>query len=177
MLKRLGWGLRRGLLVPIGIEPLGPDTGNEILNGGFEEPGAGGVDIWADWTETVSDGVLTNEVVIVHSGNDSCKMTAGPTVDTRVNQFFAVTPLTIHRLIFWTQGDGVNDGFFHVWDATNGANIIALTNTGITGAAWAPYAVEFVIPAGCISVNFFLRCPNVNGGICYFDDVDIRAVT
>lgn len=147
---------------------------NLLLNPGFETPGAGGADIWANWIETASDGALANEVVVIHQEVDACKMTAGVLSDTRVNQLFVATPGQRYRLRFWTQGDGVNAGVYHVWDATNGADIIGITSTGVTGAAYGMVSVEFTAPAGCISINVFLRCPPVNGGICYYDACEIR---
>ncbi|MCK4788393.1 MAG: hypothetical protein KAV87_31930 [Desulfobacteraceae bacterium] len=148
---------------------------NLLLNPGFETPGGGGADIWAGWTETAGDGALANEVVIVHEGVDACKMTSGPTVNTRVQENFAVLPNMHYRMRIWTQGDGVNAGRFRIRDETNGVDITAGTiSTGITGAAYGMVPYLFTTPAGCVLVSIRLQCPPVNGGVCYFDATEVR---
>lgn len=158
------------------IYTAGLANDNLLLNPGFETAGAGDPDFWANWTETASDGALANEGVVRHEGADACKMTAGVTVDTRVNQLYVAVPGTRYRIRFWSQGDGVNAGVFHVWDATGGADIIPITTTGVTGAAYAIVEAEFAAPTDCISINVFLRCPPINGGICYYDACEVRRI-
>ena len=157
------------------IYSAGLANDNLLLNPGFETPGGGGADIWAGWTETAGDGALANEVVIVHEGVDACKMTSGPTVNTRVQENFAVLPNMHYRMRIWTQGDGVNAGRFRIRDETNGVDITAGTiSTGITGAAYGMVPYLFTTPAGCVLVSIRLQCPPVNGGVCYFDATEVR---
>ena len=146
-----------------------------LLNGGFETPGGGGADIWANYTETAGDGALANEVVIVHQGTDSCKMTSGVTSNTNVfGDAMVSVPGTVRRFRFYTYGDGVNAGRYAIYDITNGAYIAPITSTGITAAAWGMVAAQYTVPAGCVSVHIEYWCPPINGGICYFDASEVR---
>lgn len=148
---------------------------NGLLNPGFENPGGGGADIWANYTETAGDGALANEVVIVHQGTDSCKMTSGLTSNTNVfGDAMVSVPGTVRRFRFYTYGDGVNAGRYAIYDITNGAYITPITSTGITAAAWGMVAAQYTVPVGCVSVRKEYWCPPVNGGICYFDASEDR---
>lgn len=146
---------------------------NGLANPGFEAPGAG-PPVWLNWVDTLGDGALANEVVIVHEGTDAAKITSGPLSDTSTYGAVVVVPGQRRRFRFWSQGDGVNAGRYIIWDATNGANIQAMTSTGITAAAWGMVEVEYTVPATCVLVHEFLACPNVNGGIAYFDACEDR---
>jgi len=148
---------------------------NGLANPGFETAG-GAPPIWANWAENAGDGALANEVVIVHEGVDAAKVTSGATSDTYIYGAVTVIPGQRRRLRFWSQGDAVNAGRYFVWDATNGAYITPMASTGITAAAWGMVAVEYTVPAGCVLVHDFLSCPNVNGGIAYFDACEDRRI-
>lgn len=157
------------------IHSAGFANDSTLLNGGFETAGGGGADIWANYTETAGDGALANEVVIIHQGVDSAKMTSGLTSNTNVfGDAMVSVPGTLMRERFWTYGDGVNAGRYAIYDVTNGAYIIPVTSTGITAAAWGMVAPQYTVPAGCISVRVEYWCPPVNGGVCYFDAGEIR---
>lgn len=157
------------------IDIYSATTPSKLLNGGFEQAGAGGADIWDEWVETAGDGALANEGVIVHQGADACKMTAGATANTMVtNPPFVVVPGKTYRIRLWTYGDGVNAGRYKVWDNTNAAYIIPMTSTGVTGAAYEMIAVEFTAPEDCVLATLDLCCPAANGGICYFDAVEVH---
>ena len=145
-----------------------------LLNPGFETAGAGDPDFWANWTEGAGDGALANEVVVIHEGVDACKMTSGLTSNTYIYQQFAVVPGVRYRLRLWTQGDGANAGRYRVYDQTNTTDIRGLGSTGVTAAAYEMITYEFTAPTGCVLVRLWLFCPNVNGGIAYFDACEVR---
>ena len=155
------------------IYSAGLANDNGLANPGFETPGAMPPN-WANWTDNIGDGAIANEVVIVHEGVDAARLTSGPLSDTYTFGAVVVVPGQRRRFRFWSQGDGVNAGRYIIWDATNGANIVGMTSTGITAAAWGMVAVEYTVPAGCVLVHEFLACPNVNGGIAYFDACEDR---
>ena len=157
------------------IYSAGLANDNLLLNPGFETAGAGDPDFWANYTETAGDGALANEIVIVHQGVDSCKMTSGATSNTNVfSDAMVVIPGARRRFRFFTYGDGVNAGRYAIYDITNGAYITPITSTGITAAAWGMVAPQFTVPAGCISARVEYWCPPVNGGVCYFDAGEFR---
>ena len=145
-----------------------------LLNGSFETAGAM-PPTWANWAESIGDGALANEVVIVHEGTDAAKMTAGATANTWFNQSYAVLPGQRRRYRFWTRGDGVNDGKHEIYDVTNGAYIGAgQQHTGITAAAWGMVEREYTVPAGCVTIFIRFWCPDANGGVAYFDACEDR---
>jgi len=149
--------------------------GELLLNPGFEIAGGGGADIWANWTENAGDGALADVGAPVHGGAHACQSTAGPSANTYVVQTIGVTAGRLYYLSFWTRGDGTNDGRYRVRDATGAADIIPITNTGVTGAAYAEVTAYFLAPAGCANVELYLYCSSVNTAIVYFDDASIRA--
>ncbi len=158
------------------IHTAGFANDDRLPNGGFETAGAGDPDFWANWTENAGDGALANEIVIVHEGTDACKMTSGLTSNTRLRSTAPITvvPGMRYRWRLWSQGDGANAGIYEVWDIPNGRDIIPATTTGVTGAAWGMSSIEFTAPAGCTTIYLYLWCPPVNGGVCYFDAMELR---
>ena len=114
-------------------EIVGPEL---LSNEGFETAGGGGLDIWADWTESASDGALANEVGIVHGGDDAAKVTAGATMDTRVYQDVTVTAGKMYRFLVWTYGDGTNSGRYRLRDQTGAADIKSLATLGTTYSSY-----------------------------------------
>lgn len=150
---------------------------NLLSNNGFETPGAGDPDFWANWTENAGDGALANEAVNQHWGNDAMKATAGATVDTYVTGDVTVVAGEDYTLRFWTRGDGTYDGRYRILDVTNATNIVALTATGVTGTTYTEVTQAFTAPtqpADCVSVRITLRCPSTAAGIAYFDDVCVH---
>ncbi len=153
-------------------------TVNDLAsNGGFEDPGGGGADIWDVWVETASDGALANETSIKHAGNDSAKITAGASIDTRVGQTIATAVGKLHNLSLQSRGDGTYSGRFRVWDNSNSAWITAMIDTGVTGTSFAGSEQIFAAPAGCTSIIVYLYCPATDTGIAYFDTVVVNEIT
>ena len=147
---------------------------NLVSNGGFETAGGGGADIWAGWSEFVTDGALANEAVVIHTGADACKITAGAGGSTYIQDTITVVPGETYRLRFWSQGDGTHDGRYRVYDVTNAGNIIDYTATGVTGAAYAMVDASFTAPGGCVEilVRFYSNATDTH--FAYFDTVSLR---
>lgn len=146
---------------------------NLIGNGGFETGGTGGADTWASWGEVVGDGAIADEGSLVHAGSHACKVTTGATANTYVAQGITVTPGGIYTFSFWTRGDGTNAGRCSVWDPDHTNFIIGIVSTGISATSYGFVSVSFVVPAGCAGVFLCFYCPTANGGIAYFDDVQL----
>src|SRR5574337_529672 len=91
-----------------------------LYNTGFETAGAGGADVFANWSEFAGTGVIADEGVVVHAGSHAAKLTAGTTRNTTLNQFINVLPGQVCTLSLWTQGDGTNAGRYQVRDQTRG---------------------------------------------------------
>ena len=87
-----------------------------LLNTNFEEEGAGGADIWADWVESAGDGTLTRILTDHHEGASCVGMVAGATFNTLLYQDYTVVEGRAYRLTFWTRDldqdvtTGVDDG-------------------------------------------------------------------
>ena len=145
-----------------------------LSNGSFETAGAGAPDFFANWTEVAGDGAIADEVVETVGVGHAAKLTAGATINTVISQSVVVVPGTTYRLRFFTEGDGALAGRYQIYDATNGADIVAATSTGVVGAAYAAVVVEFTAPTGCISATIYFWCPGTNGGIAYFDAAEVR---
>jgi hypothetical protein len=155
-------------------------TGSEILlNPGFETAGAGGADIWANWTEsavsaTFEDATGAGEF---HSGAHAAKFTAtGAGSTAAANQAFVVVPGRTYTLNVWCRGDGTNQGKIGVYDATNSAYIVPIASYGTTSTTYALVPITFTVPPGCTLARVYLFCSVINGGICYYDDVSVLAV-
>jgi len=158
------------------IYSAGLANDNLLANGGFETAGAGGADIWANWSETVGAGAaLANETVLVHEGADAAKMTQGA-ASAYVSQSITIIPGKKYRVRFYTRGDGTHGGRYQLWDAVNGAYIISQTATGVTGATYTAIVKECTAPAGCTTAILSLISPTTAGGICYFDACEIRCM-
>ena len=127
---------------------------NLLSNPGFETPGGGDPDFWANWTETVQTGSFANETVLVYEGNDAAKINAGGGIHVR--QSYVSIPEKKYRLRIWTRGDGTNSGRYLVRDITNATNIVSVTSCGVPGAAYEMVVVEYTAPAGCIEIEIQL---------------------
>ncbi len=146
------------------------DGNNLLLNPGFETPGTGGTDIWANWSEFASDGALANETTTVHKGNDAAKLTQGSTFGTTITQSgITVVASKIHGFHFWTRGDGVNGGSYRIYDNSNGADIVSVTAAGIVGETYTKAVKEFTTPVGCTSIWVRFYGPAVDGAVSYYD--------
>jgi len=132
---------------------------NDILNPGFEIAGAGDPDFFANWIENGGDGIIAQDAVIFHSGAKSAKLTNGETSSTYVSQEIVVVPADDKELVFWARGDGTDEGRYRVYDVTNGADIQAITATGVGLATWTRVAYRYEVPALCIAVRIDLYCP------------------
>lgn len=146
--------------------------GELLSNAGFETAGAGG-EPHASWTKHAGSGAVADETTIKHAGSHALKLTAGASEDTWSQQAFTVRPGFHYTMTVYAYGTGSVAGKIGVWDATNSANIIAPTTTGITAAAWGLVTVAFTAPATCLQVSLTLWAAPGTGGIVYFDDASV----
>ena len=144
---------------------------NLVQNPGFETAGAGAPDLFGSWTESAGGSTIADEGVTVHAGSHAVKHTTAAPLAGQVSQAFTVRANAPYTLSYWTEGDGVDDGQIQVYDETNGANIIAIQDTGVTAAAYAQVAHNFITPAKCASITVYLHGPSADAGVAYFDDV------
>lgn len=150
-------------------------TAVTVENPGFETAGAGGADVFASWTETAGDGAIADEGTLVNAGSHACKLTAGTTANTKVHQA-SITVIAGVRYTpkFHTRGDGTYAGQYGIYDVTNGADIVAIKTTGVTGTSFTLVSQSLTAPAGCTEIRIDLWCPSTNGGAAYYDTVSIN---
>lgn len=85
-------------------------------NGSFEAEGAGGADIFADWTESAGDGTIARVTTDNKVGSVCCSLTAGASYNTCVYQNITVEAGKSYVLTFWVRdlstetATGVHDG-------------------------------------------------------------------
>lgn len=141
-----------------------------ILNGDFEIAGAGGADVFAGWTETAGSGSVVDTE---DDGNHICALTAGATANTKVTNTSAVVPGMGYIIQFKAAGDGTYSGRYAIYDVTNSAYIVGVTDTYVPGLTFITRRIPFTAPAACVSVRIELYCPTTDTGAAYFDDVVI----
>jgi len=154
----------------------GPNAVELLTNGGFETAGAGAPDFWANWVETVGDGAIADETVDVHSGGHAAKITAGATKNTSAYATITgLTPGATYAYSYWAHGDGTNSGRWQILQYGAPWTVLASGYT-TAGTGYTHITGAFVLPAGQTGIYVYCMCPNVNGGIAYFDDVSVKAL-
>lgn len=149
---------------------------NLLTNGGFETAGAGGADVWAFWSERVSDGALADETSVVYSdgGGHAAKITSGASKDTWVwRPQILVIPGETYTLRMYVRGDGTNSGRYAIYNNNDAGYITALTSVSVTSATYTLKEFTVVVPSTCNTIRVYLAGPNANGGIAYFDAVSL----
>lgn len=144
------------------VTPTGPVPllSSSLLNGGFEAAGAGGADVFANWTEvTTGGGTVVDETVLVHSGGHACKLSPA----SSAAGVTAVGLLTIgrrYRITFWARDDGSG----RVLNIQTGAGIVF--SQGLS-AAYTLYTADFV----ATFADLFIF--STTAGSLYVDDVTL----
>jgi len=159
---------------------LGSTQTNMVLNPGFETAGAGGADVFANWTETAGNGAITRDSVDKHTGTYSLKITCGVGLNTWIEQPITVVAGRGYSLEFWTRGDGsANQGRYGIWDYTHSAWIAPYNlPTGVTATTpWVRVRNYFVAPVGTTSIGVVFYPPQVNTAFAQFDDVALYCDT
>lgn len=149
-------------------------TDNQLSNPGFETAGAGGADVFANWTESAGDGAIARSLAVFKSGVASAQLTSGPNSDTHIYQDFTVVPGETFIFSFWTRGSGTNAGRYRVNCVTTGVDLFSLGTTGIAGTTFSLITGKWVVPATVVTIRIYLYCPAADGQAAYFDDVSAR---
>ncbi|MCI0726419.1 MAG: hypothetical protein L0332_06810 [Chloroflexi bacterium] len=146
-----------------------------VTNGGFEVAGTGSPDIFNAWAETAGSGTITRNPTIKHSGGFSCALTtAGGGGNTFVSQYYPANEGEKYQLLFWARGNGSVAGRYRITNETTGADIVALTSTGVTGTTWTQVTKDFTVPAGCKSIGVHFYNSSTASTTVYFDDAELR---
>jgi len=155
------------------IHSAGLANDNLVRNPGFEDAGDGDPDFFEHWQENQADGDIESEAVVTRTGGASAKLTraANPCWIKAYN--FSTTPGDVYEVTYWAYGDGANESR-HGVTTMGGPTPVEITGNGVTAAAWTKVTFEFTCPADEYICRLYLHSPEVNGGFCYFDDVDVR---
>ncbi|MBX3056513.1 MAG: hypothetical protein KF770_08580 [Anaerolineae bacterium] len=138
-----------------------------ILNGGFENHNGFSFDNWSIVVAGTDSIALetTNPAV----GTRCVRITYGNNGNTYIYQTITVEARTLYRLRFNTRGSGSVAGRYRIRDNSNGVDIIAVTNTGITAARWETVEKEIVTPTNCTSITIYFYAPTALASV-YFDN-------
>ena len=148
--------------------------GSELLsNTGFETAGAGGADVFANYTESASDGAIADEGSLVYGGSHACKLTQGVSLATQINAD-AITVVSGSFYIFslWARGDGTYSGRYSISNDDPNAGVI---DTSITAASYTQ--VTHAFQTSSTSTAIYLFPANTSGAIVYFDDLSVKKIT
>ena len=147
---------------------------NQVLNGSFEIAG-GAPPVFQSWDENVGGGAITRDTTRYLAGGASCRLVqGGANRDTYIHQTIAVTSGETRNLTFFSLASMFHRGAYLVYDVTNGANIIPLTNIPV-GNTWQKVSVDINIPATCVSLRIYFYCSPIGWSIpVYFDAVSLE---
>jgi hypothetical protein len=154
-------------------DSYGPEL---IVNGGFETDGAGGADVFANWSEYPNVGTVTKETVLVHGGAAAAKCTAGASGGSAVAQYIVVQAAKEYELSFHYATDAANVPDFYCLDMSNG-EVPAFESPILTisDGVYKKLTKRFTTPAGCLAV-FLVMETVTNTAIAYFDDASLKQV-
>ncbi len=160
-----------GLTIGRRVEILAPADGSDAPNliggnGGFETLGAGGDDVFAEWSELKRNGTISAETTIVYAGARSCKFTKIGLLSPLIFRDIAVTPGRVYRLKFAHWGEA----HYEVYDPTQTTRE-ALAGSVDSPGAWATQDLEFRAPlcSTTLTVRFGYGAP----ATWYLDAVEI----
>ena len=152
------------------VTELLSDPGFETFTGTADDDTT---DSWTSWTPIEGAGIV-DATETANGGSYAVKITAGSATNSRIGQLITVTPLSEYRLSFYTRGDGTYSGRYKIHDGSHSTDIVAITDTNITGTTYTWYSKKFKAPAGCTGVNILFYCPDINTGVAYFDDASVK---
>lgn len=148
-----------------------------IDNNSFETAGGGGGDVFADWVESTTQGVITQESSNPYHGTYYAKMqeSSGEAYMFQLNTLSSTDRK--FRLRFYTQGDGTNAGQFRVSDGNNN-DMVAKKSTGVTAASWTMVEEIFDwVYVNHTSIKVWFYSPSATSGYAYFDLVSLWEVS
>ena len=155
------------------IHSAGLANDNLIKNPGLEDAGGGTPELFEHWLDTPADGAITSDAGVFRTGAASAKLVraANPCWIKAAN--FYATAGEVYEVTYWAYGDGVNESF-HGVTSMGGPTPVEKTGNGVTAAAWTKVTFQFTGAVGETIARLYLHSPEVNGGFCYFDDIDVR---
>ncbi len=146
---------------------------NLLSNPSFEAAGAGGADVFANWSDNAGAGSIVDETTIVRSGPHAAKLTSGATGDTQEIQIVSATSLNSYYIAVHSRGDGATIGRYSVYD-NSGPALVSWTNLAAS-MVWA--LSSRVFRAISTSIYVYLQSQRLaSGAITYFDDISLIAL-
>jgi len=157
----------------------GMNTAIAVTNGDFaaitgtEDDGTS--DTLDNWTNDGVDdpsGDKVEATATAQAGDYAAMLTYATAQTSIQSAAITVIPGETIKLSFYTRGDATEQGQFLVYDITNAADIVALSDTGVTAATYAVVTSSFVVPTDCVSLYIKFHAPNA-AGVAYFDTVTL----
>jgi hypothetical protein len=149
-----------------------PSAAELISNAGFETAGGGGADVFANWTESAGDGTIAQDAWEME-GDWSCKLTAGPSVNTVVTQTVSVVAGQPYLLKFWHFASDGTAGRYSLLNVAATEMFVLVTELPYL-ASWQLAEIPFVAPETCDELTLYLYCPDTNGDAVRFDLVSLE---
>lgn len=134
------------------------------LNYSFETAGLGGIDVFANWSESAGNGSILRDSTYKAQGIYSCRLTSGSSFNTYVTQQFEVSEGEGYTLTFSCRNSsGTYPGRYGVYDNDTPKWLIPLTTCG-GAATFTQTTVTFYIPSGVRSITIYFYCSSAGSG-------------
>lgn len=149
-----------------------PHISPVLANGGFETAGAGGADVFANWSEgTAGTSTVNRDTVEFHSGAASCRFdvdVAGSLARVTASNSMVVGRL--HRVELWAKAS-VNGAKLRI---DNSDDLVAVQPFEVT-TEWVKYTFEFTATGTSLTIK---REPGgvTNGASLWVDSVSLFRV-
>lgn len=154
-------------------------TGADLVtNGDFEADGAGGADVFADWTEDVTDGgYIIKDTTDFHGGAASCYLyTKSDGSTSNIHQSLTTTAEKTYTVSVWVNCKNNQNSKlrYKVYDNSNAADLVALTTAdNWWDSNWHEITFQFTTVAGGVDTEiYFYSSPNSATDLS-FDDVTV----
>jgi predicted phage tail protein len=157
---------------------------NKILNDGFETPGGGGADVFADWSEIkTGSSTITRDTSVFHAGEAACKFVidAGGNFAT-VAQGYVLIPGNPYVVRLWHK-ESVNGSAVRRFDIRDSGVNVFLKEDGTWNAGpyflnlardtdWTEVLIEFFAHASYSNYVIYPHADDANNST-WFDDISI----
>lgn len=146
---------------------------NLFLNPNFENytgsQDSGVTGSFDDWTVAEESGVVSPSTVVKSGLSAIWFSNTGGDPGPYIHQSCTVVSAGTYTFSFYAKGDGTAQISYAIYDNTNSADIIATTESGVTGTEYQLVSTDFDAPAGCTSVKITLYGGSGSTGSCYLD--------
>jgi hypothetical protein len=140
------------------------------LNGGFETLGAGGADVFANWTESASTGRIADTTDAISGTHALVMQQGGAGTDVFLSQVSLIVPGKVYRVSFWAKSNSSHT--LRIGNGLTGTQSYIPTLT----TSWQYYSGVFY-PTSNTATNFVVeRNSNSANAMYIIDDITCEEV-